>query len=166
VRTAEHTAAPLGAGTRAPQRRVAAIAALAPLAIVLLAACASGMPPRLSDQQLRERYQAYAGPPIQQFTWFGHFYSWEGLGRDELVVFTTPSDAYLLKVWPQCDLRFDFNLVGISSTAGTVTAHGDYITVHGPAVGPRQCPIDEIRKVDYTRMRADLRAAQAQPAER
>ena len=81
------------------------------------------------------------------------------------MVFTTPSDAYLLKVWPQCDLRFDFNLVGISSTASTVTAHGDYITVHSPATGPMRCPIDEIRKVDYARMRAELRAAQAQPAQ-
>ena len=133
---------------------------------LLLAACASSMPQHLSDQQLRERYQAYAGPPISQFNWFGHFYSWEGLGRDELVVFTTPSDAYLLKVWPQCDLRFDFNLIGISSTGPMVSSHVDSITVHSPATGPMRCPIDEIRKIDYQRMRADLRAhAQTAPAQ-
>jgi hypothetical protein len=134
------------------------VKALSLLAIVLLAACASGMPQHLSDQQLRERYQAYAGPPIPRFTWLGHFYSWEGLGKDELVVFTTPSDAYLLKVWPQCDLRFVFNLVGISSTASTVSTSGDYITIRSPATGPMRCPIDEIRPVDYKRMQADLRA--------
>jgi Family of unknown function (DUF6491) len=153
------------------KRTAVAAPAIAALAGALLAACAAGMPPHLSDQQLRERYQAYAGPPISQFTWFGHFYSWEGLGKDQLVVFTTPSDAYLLKVWPTCDLRFDFNLVGISSTASTVTSHGDYVTVHSAATGPMRCPIDEIRKVDYKRMQADLRAqsqakAQAQAGQR
>jgi len=142
----------------------AALALCAPLAALLLAACASGLPPHLTDQQRLERYQTYAGPPIPQFTWLGRFYSWEELGRDRLVVFTTPNDAYLLKVWPQCDLRFDFNLIGISSTASTVSAHGDYVTVHSAATGPMRCPIDEIRKVDYPRMRADLRAhAQTQP---
>jgi len=142
----------------------APLAALWPVAL-LLAACANGMPQHQSDQQLRARYQAYAGAPIPQFTWFGHFYSWEELGRDELVVFTTPSDAYLLKVWPQCDLRFDFNLIGISSTGPTVSSHLDSVTVHSPTTGPMRCPIDEIRRVDYQRMRADLRA-QAQAGQR
>ena len=138
--------------------------------ILALAGCASHGPAgppaptgTPAQQQALARYIAYAGPPIQQFTWLGHFYSWEDLGRDQLVVFTTPSDAYLLKVWPACDLRFDFDLIGISSTASTVSAHTDEITVHGPTAGPRHCPIDEIRKIDYRRMRADQRA-QAQQA--
>jgi hypothetical protein len=143
--------------------------ALAPAAgvLALLGACASSSPQKGSaavtgtpaQQQAFVRYSAYAGPPIDSFTWLGHFYSWEALGRDRLVVFTTPSDAYLLKVWPTCDLRFVINTIGVSSTAGTVNAHLDSVNIDSPPTGRMSCPIEEIRKVDYRRMSADLRAA-------
>ncbi len=32
----------------------------------------------------------------------GQYYSWEPVGENQLVVFTTPSDAYLLKVSGPC----------------------------------------------------------------
>ena len=149
--------------------------ALAPMtaALCLLCACAGNVrqppgAPSAGEQRLHDRYAAYAayaGPPIDHFTWFGHFYSWEALGRDKLVVFTTPFDAYLLKVWPPCDLRFIINAIGITSTADTVYAHTDSITVNSAETGPGRwrCPIDEIRKVDYQRMRADQRS-HANPA--
>jgi len=127
---------------------------------VLLASCASST--HQSDQERRAQYAAYAGPPIQQFTWLGHFDGWEPLAQTDLVVFTTPSDAYLLKVWPACDLRFAFNgrgaeTIGVTSTGGTVSAGLDSIIEHSTAVGRTVCPISEIRKVDYRRMLADER---------
>ena len=127
---------------------------------VLLAGCASST--HQSDEERRAQYAAYAGPPIQQFTWLGHFDSWEPLGQNDLVVFTTPSDAYLLKVWPPCDLRFAFDgrggeTIGVTSTGGTVSARLDSVIEHSPAVGRAVCPISEIRKVDYRRMLADER---------
>jgi hypothetical protein len=128
---------------------------------VLLTSCASST--HQSDQERRAQYAAYAGPPIQQFAWLGHFDSWEPLGQTDLVVFTTPGDAYLLKVWPPCDLRFTFNgrggeTIGVTSTGGTVNAGLDSIIERSPAVGGRTvCPISEIRKVDYRRMLADER---------
>ena len=129
--------------------------------LVLLVSCASST--HQSDQERRAQYAAYAGPPIQQFTWLGHFDSWEPLGQTDLVVFTTPSDAYLLKVWRPCDLRFAFNRrggesIGVTSTGGTVSAGLDSVIERSPAVGSRTvCPISEIRKVDYRRMLADER---------
>ena len=127
---------------------------------VLLASCASST--HQSDEERRAQYAAYAGPPIQQFTWLGHFDSWEPLGQTDLVVFTSPSDAYLLKVWPPCDLRFAFDgrggeTIGVTSTGGTVSARLDSVIEHSPAVGRAVCPISEIRKVDYRRMLADER---------
>jgi len=115
-----------------------------------------------SDQERRAQYAAYAGPPIPQFTWLGHFDGWEPLGQSDLVVFTTSSDAYLLKVWPPCDLRFAFNgrggeTIGVTSAGGTVSARLDSIIEHSAAVGRAVCPIGEIRKVDYRRMLADER---------
>ena len=118
-----------------------------------------------AEQRALARYTAYAGPPIPYFVWLGHFWSWEALGKDTLVVFTVPDEAYLLKVWPPCDLRFVIDAIGITSTASTIYAHTDSITINSAGTGPGRwrCPIDEIRKIDYRRMRADQRA-QAQQA--
>jgi len=142
--------------------------ALAPAAVLLavLGGCASSSPQQGSaaatgspaQQQALARYSAYAGAPIDSFTWLGRFYSWEALGRDRLVVFTTPSDAYLLKVWSSCDLRFVFNTIGVTTTSGTVSAHVDAVRIDSAPTGRMVCPIDEIRPIDYRRMSADLRA--------
>jgi len=126
-------------------RRTIAAAVL----LALLGACSSV--PYARQQQTHDRFMAYAGPPVDQFTWLGHFDSWQSLSRSELVVFTTPWDAYYLKIWLPCDTRFA-NRVGLSSTARTVYSRLDSVIV-----GRDRCPIEEIRPIDYRRMRADLR---------
>lgn len=134
----------------------------------LLAACAAGGPQKKTAQeQALERYSAYAGPPVSSFWWPGHFYSWEPLGKDHLALFTTPFDAYLLKVWPPCDMRFVLNTIGLTSTSNYVYAHTDSVTMNSSGTGPGmwRCPIDEIRKIDYQRMRADLKAGRAPAAD-
>jgi hypothetical protein len=136
-----------------------------PAAFLLLGACASssssgpagsGTP---AQQQALARYTANAGPPIPYFTWLGQFYSWEALSKDQLVVYTTSNEAYLLKVWPPCDMRFVSLGIGLSSTAKTVYSRSDSVVVRSSG-RPLSCPIDEIRKVDIQRMRAE----QHQPA--
>jgi hypothetical protein len=128
-------------------------ALLALLGIAMLAGCQSGIPRHESQSELRERYVSYAGAPLDRMTWLGHFYSWESLGDNHLVVYTTPSDAYLLTVTPPCtDLNF-VQSIGLTSTAGTVYPRLDSVKVKG-----WRCPIAEIRRIDYARMRADLRA--------
>jgi len=131
-------------------------------ALALLVACASGIPLHESDQQVRDRYSAYAGEPIDHFTWLGRYDGWEPIGRYELVVFTGVSDAYLLKVTPPCENLQFANRIGISSTTGTVYSRLDSVTA-----GHWRCPIAEIRKIDYRRMRADMRlkAHEARPAQ-
>jgi hypothetical protein len=145
---------------------------VAAAALALLGGCAggappqgSGAPPPTAQQTALERYTAYAGPPIDRFTWLGRFYSWEQLGRDRLVVFTTPTDAYLLKVWSSCNLRFVISTIAVSSTGGTVTARLDSVVIDSAPTGRMVCPIEEIRPVDYRRMLADRRtSAQQSPA--
>jgi len=141
--------------------------AAATAALLLLTGCASGgaaAPEQPTGTPAQQRalahYLAYAGPPVPYFVWLGKLWSWEPLGKDELVVFTVPDEAYLLKVWPPCDLRFVINAIGITSTARTIYARTDSITVNSSGTGPGRwrCPIDEIRKIDYQRMRADERA--------
>ena len=136
-------------------------------AAAVLAGCAGlshppegdGAPPSAAGQTALERYRAYAGPPVDRFTWLGRFYSWEELGRDRLIVFTTPNDAYLLKVWPSCDLRWVISTIAVSSTGPTVTARLDSVIIDSAPTGRMVCPIEEIRPVDYRRMLADRRAS-------
>ena len=136
--------------------RCAIPALLTALGITVLGACQSGIPRHESQSEVRERYVAYAGAPLDRMTWLGHFYSWESLGDNHLVVYTTPSDAYLLTVTPPCnDLNF-VQSIGLTSTAGTVYPRLDSVKVKG-----WRCPIAEIRRIDYARMRADLRAEAA-----
>ena len=121
-------------------------------ATALLTAC-SGIPLKQRQDAQRARYEAYAGPPIEQFTWLGRYDSWQSIGTNELVVWTTPFQAYLIKVAPPCDNLEFANRIGLTSTANTVSARFDFVKVG------RQwrCPIQEIRPVDYQRMREDLR---------
>ena len=132
------------------------------LAVMVLAGCSSGGIPKHEDEaQVRARFGAYAGEPIDRMTWMGQYYSWEPIGENQLVVFTTPSDAYLLKVSGPCtDLKFDTS-IGLTSTGSAVYSRLDSVKVRH-----WRCPIAEIRKVDYRRMRADMRAEaeKAKPA--
>ncbi len=126
-------------------------------AMTLLTAC-SGIPLKQRDAAERARYEAYAGPPISQFTWLGSYYSWNPISTDEIVVWTTPFQAYLIKVAPPCqDLQFA-NRIGLTSTQNTVYARFDFVRVFH-----LRCPIQEIRPIDYQRMRADLRKEQTAP---
>jgi len=131
----------------------AAARLLAAAMLALLAACSSTVPRHESDAQQRARYAAYAGEPQDSFTWLGSYYSWDALGDNHLVLFTTPNDAYLITVQPPCtDLNFA-QAIGLTATASTVHARLDSVIVKG-----WRCPINEIRKLDYTKMRADMRA--------
>jgi hypothetical protein len=128
--------------------------------------CLTFLLPACSDVAKREdaaraRYHAYAGAPVDSFTWLGRYDGWTSLGNNELVIWTTPFDAYLIRVMPPCiDLPFT-NAIGVTSTARTVSARFDFVLVHGqgarsPAANFR-CPIAEIRPVDYKRMRREQR---------
>lgn len=136
------------------------------ITVSVLAGCGS-LPPRQDPATVRARYASYAGEPVDRITWLGHFDSWESLGDNQLLIFTTPSDAYLLSVTPPCiDLNF-VQSIAVTSTGPTISARLDSVIVKG-----WHCQIAQIRPVDYTRMRAQMRqeaeaakAAQA-PAQR
>ncbi|MGH8132046.1 MAG: DUF6491 family protein [Steroidobacteraceae bacterium] len=131
---------------------------LAPAMLAALTACA-GMAQRraAADQQERARYLAYAGAPVDHFTWFGRYDGWQALSDSELVVFMGANGAYLLKVWSPCGTRgLPFiNRIGLThSFGGTVYARLDSVRADR-----WNCPISEIRPIDLKRMRQDARAA-------
>jgi hypothetical protein len=124
--------------------------------LTTLTAC-SGIPLERRQDERRTRYESYAGAPIQQFTWLGHYDSWEPIGTNELVVRTTPNQAYLIRVAPPCENLEFTNRIEITSTANTVSAHFDFVKVGVSSGGHWRCPIQEIRPLDYLKMRQDLR---------
>jgi len=124
-------------------------------AFVLLTAC-SGIPLKERQDAQRSRYEAYAGAPVDQFTWLGRYDSWQPIGTNELVVWTTPFQAYLIKVAPPCDNLNFVNRIGLTSTGSTVSARFDFVKVGHHW----RCPIQEIRPIDYQRMLADQRKEQ------
>jgi hypothetical protein len=119
-------------------------------AVALLTSC-SGIPLKERQDAQRSRYVAYAGAPIDKFTWLGRYDSWQPIGTNELVVWTTPFQAYLIKVAPPCDNLEFVNHIGLTSTSNTVAARFDFVKVDR-----WRCPIQEIRPIDYQRMRQDM----------
>jgi Family of unknown function (DUF6491) len=128
------------------------LAAVCVLAAAALLASCSGIPLKQRDAAERARFEAYAGKPVDHFTWFTSYDGWEPISRDQLVVWTDINRAYLISVLRPCtDLMFA-QRIGLSSTADTVYAHFDSVHVEGWS-----CIIKTIRPVDYLKMQHDLR---------
>ncbi|MHB8815294.1 MAG: DUF6491 family protein [Steroidobacteraceae bacterium] len=121
------------------------------VAAALLASC-SGIPLKQREAAERNRFEAYAGKPVDHLTWLTHYEGWEPISPDQLVVWTDINQAYLITVFHPCtDLMFA-RRIGLTSTADTVYAHFDHVTAEG-----WRCIIDTIQPVDYLRMQHDLR---------
>jgi Family of unknown function (DUF6491) len=118
-----------------------------------------------TDEPARARFLPYAGAPVDHFTWMGRFEGWQALSDDEVVIFFSANGAYLIKVWSPCStrgLRFAKVVQLTTTVGGTVYARSDSLRVDGA-----NCPISEIRPIDYKRLKQDSRAqhtAQPTPA--
>ena len=128
------------------------ILALALMAFVATA-CASGMQ-RSRDGGPLSRYDGYIGEPIRGFTAM-QTQSWTPVSRDQLIIWTSVNDAWLIKVWGNCtDLQFA-NSVRVTSTTSTIS------TFDRVLVGRDSCPIEQIRPIDIRRWKADRKEAEA-----
>jgi len=120
-------------------------------AVALLTAC-SGIPLKQRQEAERNRYESYAGPPVESFTYLGRYDSWQPVGTNAVVVWTTPFQAYLIKVAPPCTNLEFAHRIALTSTGYTVSSRFDFVKF-----GHWRCPIQEIRPIDYQRMRQDMR---------
>lgn len=130
--------------------------ALAPLC-ALLAACAN-IPHKSDSSNKQARLLAYAGAPIDHFTWLGRYDGWTAVSANQALLWTSPDKAYLITVQEPCgDLRFAMR-IGLTSTLHTVYSNGlDAVRVRG-----WRCPIKKIQPVDYARYRQDLKIERQQ----
>ena len=129
------------------------IALLTVVATLTLGACASSLP-RVSEESAIQRYQNYAGQPVDRFTAF-NITGWTALSREKLVIWTGANEAWLLTVWNNCqDLEFA-ERIRLPRTGSSVS-RSDVVLV-----GRDRCPISEIRPIDVRQMKADRAAERA-----
>lgn len=116
--------------------------------LLLLAGCAGVQ----NDRHRNERDAAYlaaAGAPVGNFT-FSSLYSWEPLSETRLVVYTRPTQAWLLDLFGCQNLLFS-NSIGLTSNLNQVSANFDKVLTQHSGV---PCTISRIRPVDVKSMRA------------
>jgi hypothetical protein len=124
-------------------------------ALALLAACA-GIPQNAHETRQASMYEQYAGPPVESFTYLGHYDSWTSIGNNQLVVWTTPNSAYLITVSPPCIQLPWVQHVGLTETTHTVTQRFDFVLA-----GHDRCWIKSIQPVNYLQMKRDMRQKSA-----
>ena len=120
------------------------------LTAVVASGCASGLSRTRGDQVLA-RYEPYIGEPIHSFTAFRQ-QSWQPISRNQLILWTNMSNAYLLTISNNCpDLMFS-NSVSVSSTASSISTL-DHVNVRGD-----RCLIQKIQPIDMRAYRRDREA--------
>jgi Family of unknown function (DUF6491) len=113
----------------------------------LMAGCATGSQV-FSPAPTEDTFVKYAGPPIEGFTYLGHYTGFRTLGGTKVVIWTTINDAYLIKVLEPCVGLPFAGKVRLTSSSNTVTSRYDFVVV-----GDERCHIDTIRHVDYGAMK-------------
>lgn len=116
--------------------------------LTVLAGCAS-VPNAQRRNDRQAAYLAAAGSPVSDFT-FSSLYSWEPLSEKQLVVYTRPTQAWLLDLFGCPGLLYS-NSIGLTSNLNQVSARFDKVLTQR---GYIPCTISQIRPVDVKRMRA------------
>lgn len=113
-----------------------------------LTACAST--PKQSDAEKLALHQAQAGEPVKDFRLFGTINGWTPLGDSALVVWTKPSEAFLLELYGPCSNLDYAPAITLSNTMGRVSARFDSVNVRGGGSSNMDipCRIQAIRPLD------------------
>jgi hypothetical protein len=120
------------------------------LASALIAPAVAFAQTRATQQQNLERFEKYAGAPIDEFD-FWSLYKWQLVGPEKVVVWSTINDAYLITVAKPClGLEFARGIGVTSKQRHIVSRKFDEVTY-----GNGRCEIAEIRPIDYKRMLKD-----------
>jgi hypothetical protein len=123
--------------------------ALALIAVVA-SGCASGLSRSRGDQVLA-RYEPYIGEEIRGFTAFRQ-QSWQPVSRNQLILWTSINDAYLLTISNNCPNLMFSNAISVSSTVSEISTL-EHVTVRGD-----RCSIQKIQPIDMRAYRRDRNA--------
>lgn len=115
-------------------------------AAAFLASCA-GL--ARQDAKLAARYNAYAGQPVDHFTWMLAHRGWSAIDKNQLIAWSDANNPYLITVVQPCpDLMLEAG--GITSSLDEVHTRSNFVLAAG-----RRCSIETIRPIDYRRMQQD-----------
>ena len=124
---------------------------LATCLVLALCAAGAGAQTRETQQEHLQRFEKYAGSPVDEFEFWPPLYKWELVGPEKVVVWPTINQAFLISVHAPCPGLEWSKAIGVTSKQRHyVTAKFDYVTY-----GRDQCAIDEIRPIDYKTMLKD-----------
>jgi hypothetical protein len=112
-------------------------------AAALLAGCTT-LPPDKQESATEAKLLKFAGPPIDSFTYLGHYDGIRTLGDEQVVLFTTVNDGYLIRVRAGCRNLHFVNRFGLTSSDRTVNRAFDFVLAD-----QERCPIASIRHIDY-----------------
>lgn len=126
---------------------------LAAALMSVLAACMGGAPRRGAAKL--DDYLPYAGAPVDQFRVY-QLDSWQALTADQVVIWSDPFTAYLVKVMGPCPELGYTEHIGVTSTVGNVSRFESIVLAHHV-----RCPIEQIRPIDLKTMKAERAARRA-----
>lgn len=134
--------------------------ALLPVLLVASAASCASHPAQDHSAKLA-MYRSHAGAPVRSFHFFGTLDSWTPLGDRAVAVWTRPSEAWLLDLDGPCnDLEYT-PAIGLTSSAGTVSARFDKVLVRNTGGINLPCIIQSIRPLDVAALKAAEREQRA-----
>ena len=119
-------------------------------ACLSVVACAALADTPATEAANLARVQKYVGAPVENFTMW-NMYKWQGLGPDNLAVWTKVNEAYLLTVGQPCiHLQDARGIIVTSHMSHQVNRRMDYVSF-----GSQHCQIIQIRPIDYKTMYKD-----------
>lgn len=124
--------------------------------VAVLAACSS-VPLAQRQQQRQAAYAHAAGAPVRSFHFFS-LWSWEPLGESQVVVYTRPSQAWLLDLDGPCENLQYTQAIGLTSSSGEVSTRFDKVLTGGRYF---PCMITQIRPVDLKQLHLAQEAQRA-----
>ena len=103
-----------------------------PLLMTLLLVTACAQQPRMTPAERLELYRAHAGEPVSSFQFTGTLWGWRSLGNNALAVWPRSNQGFLIELAGVCqDLAFAHS-IGLTSSAGRVSAAFDRVIVQLP----------------------------------
>jgi hypothetical protein len=114
-------------------------------AIVMLAGFALAMSAAAGSGRAKVDYAAYAGESVKEIKYF-QLYNWQRSTDKQVVLWTKPSEAYLLTLQNSCDAlrgtRVVIEVGGVASLPGRLQVTDDLI------VGQMKCRVVGIQPID------------------
>lgn len=122
------------------------------LAAIAISGCATNT--GLRDAERLTLYRSHAGDPVKSIQYSGRYNGWTPLSDGTFALWTRPSQAWLVELYPPCSEIDYADTIGIRESSGWLSARFDRVYVGSHSLIPIACAIKEIRPLDIKAIRA------------